>query len=103
LEINDCRNDGPQDTAVAVLVALAEAGALQPPGATVREQWATRLAAHGEYDELTCAVPDDTGRDPEQWARDRTAVWRRRFGGDLVSLLRRQQWTGPWREVPTDG
>ncbi|MFG2165535.1 hypothetical protein [Micromonospora chersina] len=90
-----------------VVAALAAAGRLLPAGTQTRTEWATRLNAHTEdgteYNEELAPVPTSLAKiqqiSEEQYAHQRAAHWRRRFGGELVDVVRRDIHTTPWTEV----
>ena len=91
--------------ACAVLEALAAAGRLIPADTATRTEWATRLNAHTEngidYAGELSPVPTTLAKvqevSEEQYAHQRAAHWRRRFGDELVDVVRRDIHTTPWR------
>jgi hypothetical protein len=73
-----------------------------PPGGETCEEWGTRIKAHGEYGEEFSASFDGGGMTQKERAYLRAEHWKRRFGDDLVDVMRREIAVGPWTPVPTD-
>lgn len=74
----------------------ASADRLLPDGTETRTEWATRLKAHGQYAEELCESYSVGGFTEEERARTRAAHWCRRFGDELVDVMRREVHTTPW-------